>query len=185
MGKNIAMVARGIDVTPVLAELDALPELWNMYRMRTAFYGSPHNHISDIWVRYNAWANFDPENPAAFNDPHESVFYEAWGALPSLRELVFNVMRLVEGTRLGGILITRIPPGGRVEPHIDRGWHAGYYEKFAVSLKAGPGQAFNFEDGPFVTAPGDLFTFDNSQSHWVTNDSEEERVTLIICIRRE
>lgn len=169
------------DVKPALAQLAQHPELWNQFTARTLAY--QHSQIDDIWVRYNAWENFDPANPVSFNEPHEAVWYPAGRVLTEVRKLAFDLMRLVEGERLGGVLITRIPPGKRVEPHIDQGWHASYYDKFAIQLKGDRAQAFCFEGEAHVTEPGDLYTFDNSKSHWVTNDSTHERITLIVCIR--
>lgn len=182
--KHLWPLLRRISVAEAAAEIDAHPELWDQHKLRTESYDSPHGKVSDIWVRYNAFENFDPANPAAFNEPHESEWYATSDCLPSVKHMVLDTMRLFACTRLGGVLITRIPPGGKVLPHIDRGWHAEYYEKIAISLKAAPGQKFCFEDGEYESAPGDVFAFDNSYCHWVNNDSNSDRVTLIICVRR-
>ena len=181
--KHLAHIAKGIDITDALMQLEAHPELWDKHSVRTASYTSPHNRLSDIWLRYNAFENFDEKNPAAFNGEHDSVFYPAWNVLTELQRHVFDIMRFTCSVRLGGLLITRIPAGAVCEKHIDQGWHATYYNKYALQLKAAPGQAFHFEDGAFESAPGDLFTFDNSYTHWVTNDSKVDRVTLIVCAR--
>lgn len=177
---KIYLASEGFDVAPMQAALAAHPELWNQHKGRTGY--GPHSQVSDIWVRYNAFENFE-RDPSTFNDEHESVWYPAAQVLP-VRTLVFDVMRQVEGERLGGILITRIPPGGQVEPHVDHGWHARYYEKFAIQVMAAPEQRFCFEGESLITKPGDLFWFENSYSHWVTNDSPVERITMICCIRR-
>lgn len=182
--KYLRHLVRGIDVSKAVAQLDAHPELWDQYTLRTTFYETPHKAVSDIWVRYNAIENLNPDNLPAFNDEHDSVFYPAWHVLTELRPIVFDTMRYVLGERLGGILITRIPPHGEVAPHIDRGWHAEYYSKFAISLRAAPGQTFCFEDGEFESTTGDMWTFDNSFTHWVKNPTDQERMTLIICARR-
>lgn len=179
----IRLIERGLDVAPLLAEIDAHPEAWNRYTARTAIRYGPHAQVSDIWVRYNDIANFTGDL-AAFNAPHEAVWYPVAQQIPSVVTLVNEVVRRVAGKRLGGVLITRIPPGGRVEPHVDRGWHAEFYEKFAVQLRGNAQQAFCFEDAELRPEPGDLYTFDNSRLHWVVNDSAEERMTLIICIKR-
>lgn len=179
----ILKLAEGYDVSPIVAELDAHPELWNEHRARTLAYGTPHGAVSDIWVRYNDFANFTGDM-AAFNGPHESVWYPGADELPAVRRAVYDTMRAVEGDVLGGVLITRVPPGGRVEPHIDGGWHAGFYGKFALQIKGNAQQAFHFEGESLSAEPGDLYTFDNSKLHWVTNDSETDRITLIICIRK-
>lgn len=151
--------------------------------MRTTAYETPHKSVSDIWVRYNDWANFNGD-PQAFNAEHDSVWYPVIDKIPACRALVRKVFKHVKGSKLGGVLITRIPPGGEVKPHIDGGWHAGYYDKFAVQLQGNKDQAFCFEDSRLSAEPGELYTFDNSKLHWVTNDSDEDRMTLIVCIRK-
>jgi hypothetical protein len=171
-----------LDVAPLVEQIEQHPEVWNTHRMRTEHYGTPHNGVSDIWVRYNDWANFDGD-VAAFNGPHESVWYPVIAKIPGAWSLARKVRRLSGAAELGGVLITKIPPGGRVEPHIDRGWHAGHYRKFAVQLKGNAQQAFHFEGASLSAEPGETYTFDNSQLHWVTNDSDEDRMTLIVCVR--
>ena len=198
--KYLRKLVTGLEVDPVLEELEAHPELWNQYTLRTEGYAPAHNAVSDIWVRYRDWAEWqaiqretnDPSGVQAqqlvarfVGEPHESAWYPAIDALPSLRTLIFELMRYFEVERLGGVLITRIPPGGEVKPHIDRGWHAGYYEKIAVQLKSAPGQAFCFEDGGFECEPGTVYAFNNSVEHWVQNPTELERMTCIICVRRD
>ena len=198
--KYLRELARELEVEPVLAELEAHPELWNQYTLRTEGYAPAHNGISDIWVRYRDWAEWaqiaremnDASGVGAqqavarfVGEPHESAWYLAIDVLPSLRTLIFELMRYYEVERLGGVLITRIPPGGEVKPHIDRGWHAGYYEKIAVQLKSAPGQTFCFEDGGFGCEPGTVYAFNNSVEHWVQNPTEVERMTAIICVRRD
>jgi hypothetical protein len=93
-------------------------------------------------------------------------------------------MYLVKGERLGGILITRIPPGGICKPHHDRGtWHASYYDKYALQLESHPFQAFHFDEGSYSAMPGELYWFNNQEVHWVTNESPIDRITLIFCIK--
>lgn len=179
----IYKMSQGFPVSDALEQINAHPELWNLIQFRRVKDGTPHKVVDDIWVRYNAWRNFDGDH-AKFNSEHDSSWYPAADDLPAIKDLAFGVMSMVRGERLGAVLITRVPPGGMVEPHIDGGWHAGYYEKFAIQLKGNDRQAFCFEEKKLVTHPGDLYWFRNDIPHWVTNDSDEERITLIICIRR-
>lgn len=65
----ILKLAEGFDAAAIVAELDAHPELWNEHKARTTFYEGPHGGVSDIWVRYNDFANFAGDL-AAFNEPH-------------------------------------------------------------------------------------------------------------------
>ena len=44
-------------------------------------------------------------------------------------------MRRIEGERIGGILIYKVPPHCRILPHTDVGWHVDYYDKFNICLE--------------------------------------------------
>ena len=170
-------------IEPLVSEIEMQPELWNQNVFRTVGgYGNPHSKLSDIVVRFNNWSNWRGDR-AAFNDAHESVWWAPYERLPTIKPLVFDLMRLFEAERLGMVLITRIPAHTNCEPHVDAGWHANHYLKFAVQLKAAPGQKFCFEGFSLETRPGDLYAFDNSKPHWVENPTDEERWTLIVCLR--
>lgn len=170
---KIRLVAEDINVNALhwaLMKTDA----WNLHPERTQSKDSPHYGIHDIWARYSK----------EFTDqPHDSVWYPVADELP-VKNICYGIMASVRGDRLGGVLITKIPAGKEVKPHVDTSWHAKYYEKFALQVASHPKQKFCFEDEELVTKPGDLFWFDNSYSHWVTNDTDHDRITMIICIRR-
>lgn len=187
--KHFLKVLAGIDVAPVLSQLDAHPELWNSQSLRKAAPGSPHSQMSDIWVRYNDPSRIDLANREAFNDEHIPVWYPAWKALPALRPLVLGLATEVQAEMIGGVLITRIPPGEGIAPHVDRGWHVDYYDKIYLSLRSAPGADFVCEHEGRIERlnphPGDVYLFDNRKRHWVENNSDEDRITLIICLRTE
>ena len=174
---------RGLNIVPIVSAIQRNPQLWNKYTIRTESKESPHGNLDDIWLRYNDFSNFTGDREA-FNHEHDSVWYESSDVIP-VKPLVMHLMASVRGERLGGVLITRIPAGGRCLPHIDGGWHAGYYEKFAVQLEGDFKQAFCFDGEEFSAVPGDAYWFDNSQTHWVNNDSEKDRMTMIVCIKRQ
>jgi hypothetical protein len=188
--KHFERVAEGIDVGPLMAQLAEHSKLWDQHSVRKTAPGTPHGQMSDIWVRYNDVAPFAASGDySRFNDAHVPVWYPAWHALPALRPIVFGLMEAMEGEMLGGVLITRIPPGMGIAPHADRGWHVEYYDKFYLSLQSAPGAVFGCEhDGvreELNPLPGELYLFDNRKLHWVENNSDQDRITLIICIRTE
>jgi hypothetical protein len=116
-------IARDLDVAPIIGQLDAQPELWDTIGHRTKPVDSPHAGASDIWLRFRDPAEL--KHPWDYSGPHVPVFYPAWHALPALHPLVFGLMAHLRAVQLGGILITRIPAGGVIKPHHDRGsWHA-------------------------------------------------------------
>lgn len=175
---KIKLIGEGINVAPIYWKLLNNPQLWNQHTTRTSSPTSPHHGLDDIWARFG-----DPER-AKDGNPHESFWYEA-GDVLGIKNICEDVMEFVGGVELGGVLITRIPAGATCKPHVDGGWHARTYDKFALQITSAPGQRFNFEGESLETKPGDLYWFDNQYLHWVTNDTPYERVTMIICIRKE
>lgn len=183
-------ITSGVDVSPLVAELRAHDELWDAHRIRKTAYGTPHRGMSDIWVRYNDVAPFEATGDyRTFNDRHVPIRYPAWSLLPSVRTVVMPLMALVQGEMLGGILITRIPPGGSIDAHTDHGWHAEYYDKFYVSVQNGPGAAFWCEaDGireSIEPDAGEIWYFNNQKLHGVENRSTSDRIAMIVCIRTD
>jgi hypothetical protein len=183
--KHIGMLPIRFDVESLARELEACPDEWDSIRLRTSHPMSPHREISDIWVRYNASEKLtEGMSVEEFNGPHESVWYPVAEKLPSVKTIASQLMEHVQGERLGGILITRIPAGKEVYPHVDRGWHAEHYEKFGIQVKGDPNQAFCFEDGELSARDGEAYWFHNTVPHWVRNQSDRERITLIVTLRR-
>lgn len=174
---HIKRLLTGIDVAPLHAALLEHPELWDQNTARTSNPESPHHGLSDIWAR------FAPPGVDGSRE-HDAVWYPCADLLP-IRELVYPLMAIVRGDRLGGVLITKIPAGKMCRPHTDPGWHARYYQKFAVQIAANEGQGFNFEGETLITKPGDVYWFDNAFTHWVTNPTPHDRITAIVCIKTD
>lgn len=206
----------GPDIAPIQAELAAHPELWNQHTLRTGYADTPHrvDDIWVRYRAWSEWEGIKllhqhpPYQVGETHDDctqvtrapyseataiaqfvgteHNSVWYPGSDKLPLLKSFIFEAMRYWECERLGGVLITRIPPGGEVKPHVDRGWHALAFEKIALQIQAAPEQAFCYEDGEFVCEPGTIYSFSNQQPHWVLNRSATvERITAVICLQRD
>lgn len=177
------LLASGVDVSHVNAELRANPRLWGENGHRTDDERSVHHGVPDIWLRWRAKAELT--NAESYAEPHFSVFWPAWSALPSLHPIVRTLAHMVNSVQLGGILITRIEPGESVKPHHDRGgWHAGFYNFKCYLCLAGNPLSLNWvENEPFNPREGDVFEFSNQRVHRVTNEGTTPRVTAIICFR--
>lgn len=174
---KIKRIAQGANVMPLLWALQQHPELWNQHTARTAPEDSPHHEVDDVWCRYAEMHN------GSAPEIHDSVWYPGILEKLPVRPMVMDLMKFVQGERLGGVLITRIKAGCRVQPHMDPGWHARYYEKYAVQLQSAPGQFFSFEDQRLEAQPGDVYWFDNQFTHWVENDTPYDRITAIVAIK--
>lgn len=176
---SIAALPYSFNVEPLRAELRAHPESWDQYRWRTEHPRSPHRECSDVWVRYNALENLGPR----FNEAHEAVWYPIAEHLPTARE-ISEAVAAIRGQSLAGVLLTKIPAGHQVYPHIDRGWHAENTDKVGVLVEGNSLQHFCFGDVSHGCNEGDCFWFSNQSAHWVLNDTSEDRVTLIVCLRK-
>jgi len=142
--------------------------------------------MEDIWVRFNDIKPYEESGDfSGFVEEHDSVWYPAYYMLPEVKDIIFKIMRAVNGERLGGILITKLPPGGKIHPHTDAGWHAEYYDKFYIPVENYPGATFEFETGVIDPELGEVYQFDNSQLHWVNNETNHDRIAMVVCIRHE
>lgn len=183
--KHFEKVADNIDVLPLLMALHTNPQLWGQEGYRKDTPGTPHTGMTDIWVRYNDITKYKESGDFTnFNGPHISKWYPAYDHLPHIRPIAFGLMARFQAVGLGGILITKIPPGGRVEPHIDEGWHAEFYNtKLYVVLQSNPYCRNRVGDEVVFMKTGEVWYFDNSVEHEVINEGTDDRITLIICMR--
>lgn len=176
--RNFQVIATGVDTIPLLNAIMRDPALWNQNTLRTTHPETAHAQVDDIWLRFN-----ETEDPTAVVDDTECVNYPAWWALPQARDIIFNLMRRVEGERLGRVLVTRLAPGRKITPHVDGGAPATYYERFHVVLSASPGCLFRSGDETVQMRAGEVWWFDNTKEHEVVNNGVDDRVHLIIDIR--
>ena len=157
--RNFLQIAQGIDVIPLACALQVNADLWDRNNNRKEYDKSSHKVTSDIWVRYNDIKNLG-DDYSEFNKEHDSVWHPAYGALPQLRPIIFGLMAKCQAVRLGGVLITRIPPGGHVLPHTDKGWHPEYYNmKVYVPILSNPQCVNRVGDEHVVMSPGEAWFF--------------------------
>lgn len=181
--KHFTRIASGIDVELLRAQIESQPRLWNARRERTGFKGSPFEGTSDQWLRYRAPQELTDSK--SFKEPHFSVNYPSWYALSAAHDIVFDLMRKVRAIHLGGVMLTKIPAGGRILPHDDRGsWHAEMMDcKVYVPILAND-QCVNTCGGErLVIRVGEAVSFNNLITHSVENNGDTDRITLIVCMK--
>ena len=185
--RNFLKVCDGINVEPLNFLLKKNSHLWNQKTLRKDQANSPHLEMSDIWVRYNN----DQEAKATgdyseFHEQHYPVWYPCIDKLPMIRNISLALMAKMGAVHLGGVLITKIPPGGRIEPHIDSNWHAQFYNcKLYVPIQTNRYCINRCEDEIVTMNTGECWYFNNNVEHEVKNDGNDDRITLIICMRVE
>jgi len=168
-----------VDVSGLKSALLTNHDLFDEHPERRVAYGSPHNGMSDIWVRYNSPKRKGNE----FNSEHVAEWYPCISRIPEVIDVIADIFNAVGGEILGGVLITKLPAGEKIASHVDSGWHAGFYDKFYVPIQNNEGSVFGFESGDINAVEGEIYQFDNSVPHWVNNDSDMDRISMIVCIR--
>lgn len=179
--KNFHRLMGGANVGPLLLALARHPELWDQNTLRTTHPETPHKEVSDIWLRFNKLTEIVEQ----VVDEHESIDYPAYAILKEARPLIMGLMAHVQGERLGRCLITKLAPGRKIDPHVDGGSHAAYYDRFHIVLDSAPGSLFRCGDESVQMAPGEIWWFDNSVEHEVINNSATDRLHLIVDIKMQ
>ena len=173
--RNFYRLAQGVDVAGLVAALHTKPHLWNRNTLRrdTAELAE----CDDIWLRFPT-----EDGIKRGLGEFECANYPAGAELPQVRPIIFGLMRQVEGERLGPVMITCLPPGGRIYPHDDGEAHTSYYKRYQIALQSLPGVAFRAGDETVAMLTGDIWWFDNSIEHEVVNASGDDRLAMIVDI---
>lgn len=171
-------LAEGVPVLPLTEQVARHFELWNEDRARTAFEGSPHAAAQDMLLRC-----CDTKQPLAdaYGDL-EAVDRPAMAALRA-KPLVLDLLKLVGGSRLGRVVVTRLEPGKKITAHADEGPYANYYTRYHVVLIGLPGSTFYCGDEAVNMKTGDIYWFDHKAEHRVDNNSKDDRVHMLVDIR--
>jgi len=173
---NFYRLAKGVNVAPLLVAINRQPELWDQNTLRTKHPKTAHGDVSDIWLMFN---ELDGD---VINDIIVKP-YPAFEKLPQARSIIFDLMRLVEGMTLGRVIITKLPPGKKITPHVDGGAPATYFSRYQVALQSLPGALFTIGDETVNFESGEVWLIDNKKEHSVLNNSRDDRIVMIVDIR--
>jgi hypothetical protein len=173
---NFFRLAKGVNVAPLLVAISRQPELWDQNTLRTKHPQTAHSAVSDIWLMFNEVGK-DVANDLIVRP------YPAFEKLPQAREIIFDLMRLVQGVTLGRVIITKLPPGKKIAPHVDGGAPATYFTRYQVALQSLPGALFTIADETVQFESGDVWMINNKKEHSVINNSRDDRIVMIVDIR--
>jgi hypothetical protein len=172
------LLAKGIDTSKALAEIEARPVLWSLFTGRQTQPGSPHHDTECIVLRGPAV----PDLGSVFTDLN-AYDYPVIHALPetvSLLQAIFNDPE-VPDFHLGRVMIVKLNAGGQIAPHIDEGVYAEHFDtRLHLVLSSEEGNEFRCGGLTAVMKPGTLWKFDHRQLHSAVNNSNSPRVHVII-----
>jgi hypothetical protein len=186
--KNFLKIADNLDVLPLLHVVQRRADLWNRRKWRTTYLGTPHAQVSDIWLRYSdERATSDAQNTVSVTNDIRPVWYPEWCELGAwARPLVFGLMARVQAYELGRVLITKLPPGGRILPHSDA---VGAYTdqedgaRYHIVLQGLPGSLYRAGDETVNMRTGECWWFNHLAEHEIVNNSADDRVHLLVDTR--
>ena len=177
------LIAQGIDNVPMMLALHRHPELWNADNFRTTYPGTPHSEADDILLRYTGPGAARSVDTVIEDD--KPIWLPAAKVLP-WRPIVFDLMRRVEAYQLDRLLITRLRPGARIQPHADNvGEYAANNDeraRFHVVLQGLPGSLYHNGGETTQMLTGQVWTFTPREVHAVENNSSDDRVHLIVDV---
>ena len=104
--------------------------------------------------------------------------YRAHGG--AIAQMILDRRTLKE---IGFLATARLAPGRRIEPHIDQGAPATFYQRFQICLQSRPGCVFRIEDEQVMFKPGEIWLINNNAEHEVINNSDDDRICLIVDLR--
>lgn len=116
-------------------------------------------------------------------ESQECVDQEAFHHLPEVVPFVFGLMSAMQGERLGSILLTRVKPGFFIQLHTDMVGMEKYYDRFHIVVNANKHCFFTCGEETTVMQPGEVWWFDHTKPHSISNDGDSDRIHLIVDIK--
>jgi hypothetical protein len=181
--ENFARLASGLSTAPLINAIWGQPHLWRELTARQTTPGSPHKDTETIFLRWSESQTIH----AVFNDL-EAVDYPALEKLSQAKPLIEYLLRAVEGDELGRVIITKLRPGGVIDPHIDEGAYADHFERFHIPLLSNAGSWFTVFSSPDTAEAvrmneGELWWFNHKREHTYVNTGDTHRIHLIVdCV---
>jgi len=177
-GSHFTRISNGIDVGPLLSELDAAPEMWLADTSRQRKVRCQRD-TQNIFLRV-AKKPLPPGTRNA-NDVHESRLARSAARFP--RALAF-CQRIADVQRgeLGRATFVALQPRGWVRPHVDAGAYYRVRDRFHLVLKSSGGSPLTAGGETVVMHEGELWAFDNKAEHDARNPSDEPRLHLIFDV---
>ncbi len=171
-------IEEGIDVKPLVAELNAAPDVWlaNTSRQRKVrCQRDTRNIFLRVAVR--------PLPPGArnANDVHASRVARYASKFPKTLAFCQQFADL-QGYELGRVTLVALQPHGWVRPHVDAGAYYRIRDRFHLVLVSPGGSPLTAKSETVVMREGELWAFDNKARHEARNPSGEPRVHLIFDV---
>ena len=175
--KNFALMKAGVDVGPMLEEIDGQPQLWDAdTRRQTNIH--VQRETSNIPLRGALKPIPDGVNQINWHPSRRTPYADRCPRIYSWVEQFVNEL----GGDLSRISVVRLNPHGRVYPHIDEGDYYKVRDRYHLVLRSPGGSEMNSGGEEVVFRDGELWWFNNKAVHDAFNPSAEGRIHVIFDV---
>jgi len=181
---NFEQILENINIDLIKNQILARDDLWNKNPARLS-NGGPHRETHDIYIRGEDETPYINKEKSWVNhgNPHIPVWFESCDYLPEAKKIAIELSSLLKSEMIGLVLIYKVEPGKMIYPHIDKGWHPSYFEKFNVCIQSNEKAAFVYDDNRMVQKAGDVHWFRNDIVHSVINEGDCDHIIMTVCLR--
>lgn len=178
---------------PCRVEVAMMKAAWGRSPRVTYDELSPHREVEDIILR--------GPDPNATDNPEGRSLYEMWQEIecvnwpiarffPYCMQIseILQTACVLHGCippRVGRVILTKLPPGGRIYEHADEGPVPAFYRRFHACLQGGSGNIFSCADQVVSMKENEIWEVDVRERHAVLNKERDDRVHLIVDIERQ
>ncbi len=175
--KNFALMKAGIDVGPMLEEIDGQPQLWDADTRRQANI-QVQRETSSIPLRGAVKPIPDGVNLNNWHPSRRTPYADCCPRIHAWVEQFANEL----GGDLSRVSVVRLNPHGRVYPHIDEGDYYKVRDRYHLVLRSPGGSEMNSGGEEVVFRDGELWWFNNKAVHDAFNPSAEGRIHVIFDV---
>ena len=179
--KIFKLIDREIDVDPFVRELSDHPYAWSLDTSRQESV-SEHRETDTILIRgQSEQAILDRDARANMAIRYVGRPTSFSPLFPRTSDFVDQLAKKMSGV-LGRAVIVRLKPYGQVYQHTDSGLYYELRSRYHLVLKSVAGSRLRSGDEEVRMREGDLWWFENRIPHEAFNDSEEDRIHLIVDV---
>ena len=99
-----------------------------------------------------------------------------------LVEPIVKDLENIHGGKVGKVIFPKLSANKNISPHTDGGSYLGVVRRHHIPIITNKDVLFHIEDESLYMEVGECWEINNSKMHHVTNNSNEDRIHLIIDI---
>ena len=180
MSRLFRRIEFDIDVSAIVAEIDAQPNIWSIDSQRQQAVAVQRETQVVLVFEHEGGGTFKEarqRQPLRYRGVPSAVSEH----LPRTRDFVAQLAHRMHG-RPGRAALVLLRPHGRVYPHIDRGIYYQLRDRYHLVLRSAAGSRLRAESDEVRMREGELWWFDNRVPHEAFNDADTDRIHLIIDV---